>query len=119
MNYKNFRKTKKDILTPLEDLYIEIAYLKKGAIELNLETDAKVLDGVENLIYERMNKGEEFKIFVNFGMSLLVSNIGEENLNNQILENVFNRSTDCFNELFNVKGLYKNEKFKNLKKDEQ
>jgi hypothetical protein len=96
-------------LTPLELVLKEITEIRLEAEKLGYENDAKVLEGVENLIFKKLTESDEEKAFISFGMTLLTSGMHPDALsNNKLLDSVFGQSKQCFDELFNAKDLFIN-----------
>ena len=96
-------------LTPLELVLKEITEIRLEAQKLGYENDAKVLEGVENLIFKKLTESEEEKAFLSFGMTLLTGGMDPEALKqNKLMDAVFGQSKQCFDELFNAKELFIN-----------
>lgn len=96
-------------LTPLELVLKEITEIRLEAEKLGYTNDAKVLEGVENLIFKKLTESDEEKAFISFGMTLLTGGMDPEALkNNKLLDAVFVQSQQCYNELFNAKDLFIN-----------
>lgn len=94
-------------LTPLESILIEITQLRMGAEELNLETDAAVLYGVERLLVQKIMETDwEEDKFVRFGMTLLTMGLDPEALNDKLLNSVMKQSKLAFDNYFNAKRLF-------------
>jgi len=96
-------------LTPLETLLREVTEIRLEAQKLGYENDAKVLEGVENLIFKKLTDSEEEKTFISYGMTLLTGGMDPEALNNtKLLDAVFYQSQKCYAELFNAKEIFIN-----------
>lgn len=107
--FKQVQPAELNRLTPLENLLREITEIRLEAQKLGYENDAKVLEGVENLIFKKLTESEEEKTFISYGMSLLTGGMDPEALNNtKLLDAVFGQSKQCFDEVFNAKAIFLN-----------
>ena len=107
--FKQVEQNDLNRLTPLENLLREITEIRLDAQKLGYENDARVLEGVENLIFKKLTESEEEKTFISYGMSLLTGGMDPEALNNtKLLDAVFGQSKQCFDEVFNAKTIFLN-----------
>lgn len=106
-NFKQITPGELNRLTPLELLIKEVAEIRLEAEKLGYTNDAKVLKGIESLIFKKLSESDEEKAFISYGMTLLTGGMDPEALkNNKLLDAVFGQSKQCFDELFNAKELF-------------